>query len=186
MHSTWRESLVWAVLLIPRFQKSDFPLICRSTCGLAWWEAHKPPVRFLRTRAPLHKTFCQTFFCHRKTLANLYANCNGPFFFLRSFLSFCRPKKKTPAKLLCNGAQLFVDQGHAESGLFMLLRNTMAIAIITLGFMTFEVWHERDSGKAEGGGGGCAFLKRESSKWGVRPHFVYQTAVPPKREIFVM
>ena len=33
------------------------------------------------TRAPLHKTFCQTFFCHRKTLANLYANCNGNFFF---------------------------------------------------------------------------------------------------------
>ena len=29
-----------------------------------------------------------------------------------------------------------------------LLRNT----IITLGFMTFGVWHERDSGKAGGGG----------------------------------
>ena len=32
---------------------------------------------YLCNGAQLHKTFCQTFFCHRKTLANLYANCNG-------------------------------------------------------------------------------------------------------------
>ena len=41
--------------------------------------------------------------------------------------------------------------GPSESGLFMLLQNTTAVVIITLGLMTFEVWHERDSGKAGGG-----------------------------------
>ena len=37
----------------------------------------------------------------------------------------------------------------------MLLRNTTAVVlIITLSeFMTFEHWHERDSGTAGGGGG---------------------------------
>ena len=50
----------------------------------------------------------------------------------------------------------------------MLLRNTTAVVIITLGFMTFGLWHERDSGKAGDGWGGAErfgdFLKRESSK----------------------
>ena len=39
--------------------------------------------------------------------------------------------------------QLFVDHD-------MLLRNTTAVVIITLGRMTFGAWHERDSGKARG------------------------------------
>ena len=43
--------------------------------------------------------------------------------------------------------------------LIMLLCNTMELqrnttaVLITLEFMTFAVWHERDSGKARGGGG---------------------------------
>ena len=32
--------------------------------------------------------------------------------------------------------------------MFVLLRNTTVFTLITLGFMTFGVWHERDSGKA--------------------------------------
>ena len=37
----------------------------------------------------------------------------------------------------------------------MLMRNTPAVVIITLGFMTFGVWYERIVAKrGEGGGGG--------------------------------
>ena len=43
--------------------------------------------------------------------------------------------------------------GPSGSGLFMLL----------LGFMTFGVWHERDSGNAGGGGEIGDFFKGESS-----------------------
>ena len=50
----------------------------------------------------------------------------------------------------------------------MLLPNTTAVVIITLGFMNFGVWHEGESGKAVGGGAEIVgdFLKLESSKWG--------------------
>ena len=40
-----------------------------------------------------------------------------------------------------------------KSNLYMMLHNTTAVDIIMLGFMTFGVWHERDSDKAGGGGG---------------------------------
>ena len=47
----------------------------------------------------------------------------------------------------------------------MLLRNTAVVVIITLGFMTFGVCHERDNGKGGVGADNFGdFLKRESSK----------------------
>ena len=55
------------------------------------------------------KLFARLFFCHKKTLADLYANCNG-IFFLPEFPDFCR--KKLRQKVLCNWAldYEFVDQ----------------------------------------------------------------------------
>ena len=76
-----------------------------------------------------------------------------------------------------------------------MLRNTTAVVIITLGFMTFGVWQEQNSGKAVCGGGGGGGSENfgdsqsnERAQMGsVRPHFVYQMAVPSiKRELFVM
>ena len=54
--------------------------------------------------------------------------------------------------------------------------------------MTFGVWHERDSGKAGGGGEENVgdFLERESSKVRCEAHFVSHCGVPFKREIFLM
>ena len=59
--------------------------------------------------------------------------------------------------------------GSSESGLCMLLRNTTAVVVITLGFMTFGVWQERDNGNA-GAENVADFLKREL--------IVYQIAIP--------
>ena len=60
----------------------------------------------------------------------------------------------------------------------MMLRKTTAV-IITLGFMTFGVWHERDSDKGEEGQNCLAtFSNERAQNGGVRPHFVYKTAVP--------
>ena len=42
----------------------------------------------------------------------------------------------------------------------MMLRSTTSVDLITLGFMTFKVWHERDSGIAGAEYFGD-FLKRE-------------------------
>ena len=48
--------------------------------------------------------------------------------------------------------QLFVDHDWQDRAMreqfSMLLHNTTAVVLITLGFMTLGVWHERDSGKA--------------------------------------
>ena len=70
----------------------------------------------------------------------------------------------------------------------MLMRNTTAVVIITLGFMTFGVWHERDSGKAGGGGRNLVtFSNERAQNWGVRPHFVcIKWCYTPKQEIFIM
>ena len=49
-----------------------------------------------------------------------------------------------------NTDQLFVDMidrtGTLESSFIMLLCNTTDVVLITLGFMTLGVWHERDIG----------------------------------------
>ena len=48
--------------------------------------------------------------------------------------------------------QLFVNHNWQDRAIrerfIMLLRNTTAVVLITLGFMTFRVWHELDSGKS--------------------------------------
>ena len=55
---------------------------------------------------------------------------------------------------------MIIDRtGPSESGLCMLLHNTTAVIIITLGFMTFRFWHEWDSGKA--GGRKCWLLSQK-------------------------
>ena len=50
-------------------------------------------------------------------------------------------------------ALICICVGPSKSGLFRLLCSTTAVVIIMLGFMTFGVWHEQDSGKAGEGGG---------------------------------
>ena len=47
-------------------------------------------------------------------------------------------------------ALICICVGPSKSGLFMLLCCTTAVVIIMLGFMTFGVWHEQDSEKAQG------------------------------------
>ena len=57
---------------------------------------------------PLHKTFSQTFFCHKK-LWQISMQIAMEFFFLPEFLDFCC--KKLRQKVLCNGALMFKCQG---------------------------------------------------------------------------
>ena len=70
----------------------------------------------------------------------------------------------------------------------MLLPNTTTVVLITIGFMTFGVWHERDSGIA--GAENLAIPKRESSNViKVRndtPILRQSVGYPVKREIFEM
>ena len=53
-------------------------------------------------RAPLHKTFCQTFFCHKKNSGKISMQIAMDNFFWPEFPDFCR--KKLRQKVLCNGA----------------------------------------------------------------------------------
>ena len=80
-------------------------------------------------------------------------------------------------------------QGHQKVVYFnyAVAYYTTATVIIMLGFMTFGVWHERDSGK---GGGGrqnilTAFSNERAQKWGAKPNFVLNTKwdTLPKQEI---
>ena len=75
--------------------------------------------------------------------------------------------------------------GPSESSLFMLLHNIPAV-VIMLGFMTFGVWHERDSGKGGGAENVGDILKRELKMGDARPHFVYQTVVPSQIRDFLI
>ena len=81
--------------------------------------------------------------------------------------------------------------GPSESGLCMMLRNTTTVLNITLGFMIFGFWHERDSCKGRPGGGGgynnlATFSNRNAQNWGAKPHVVYNAEYHPKQEIFIM
>ena len=75
--------------------------------------------------------------------------------------------------------------GPSESGLFNMLLHKVTAFIIMLGFMTFRVWHEQDSGKA-GADKFCDFLNWESSKWVCHsdPTLCIKLQYPPKRDIF--
>ena len=73
----------------------------------------------------------------------------------------------------------------------MLLPNTIAVVAITLGFITFGVWHKEIVAKRGGGGGNQtiveSFSNERTQNGGARPNVVYQTALPScRREIFVM
>ena len=61
------------------------------------------------TRAPLHKTFCQTFFCHKKTLAKSLCKLQWNFFFCRSFLIFA----------VKNSGKKFYATGPRRLGLYV-------------------------------------------------------------------
>ena len=59
----------------------------------------------------------------------------------------------------------------------MLLRNTTAVVIIRLGFMTFRVWHERDSGRKSG-----RLSKMREFKSEVRhPTLFHNAGYPPNK-----
>ena len=75
-----------------------------------------------------------------------------------------RPNALAPQADTCTTANCgpwLTEQGHIREQFIMLLRNTTALVIIMLGFMTFGVWHEWDSGK--GGGGGAETTAVESN-----------------------
>ena len=65
----------------------------------------------------------------------------------------------------------------------MLLRNTTAVVIITLGCMTLGGWHERDNGKAGVENVGD-FLKRESLKKRCETKFCFTIRGNPPNEKF--
>ena len=72
------------------------------------WKSTKS--NFIQTTGPrCIKLFARLFFCHRKTLANLYANCNGEKN-CRSFLSFCR--KKLRQKFYATGPLSLENSWH--------------------------------------------------------------------------
>ena len=69
----------------------------RETTGNLPWKTYQIHIKMIKYRpmrnfhdswAPLHKTFCQTFFCHKKTLAKYLCKLQWNFFFCRSFLIF--------------------------------------------------------------------------------------------------
>ena len=75
--------------------------------------------------------------------------------------------------------------GPSESGLFLRLRNTTYV-FITLGSETFGVWHEQDMWQSVGGQKMLAdFSNERDQNWGVRPHGVFQTAVPSQTRAFL-
>ena len=64
------------------------------------------------------------------------------------------PPPPPPRQICTSCLWTMIDRtGPSESGWVMVLRNTTAVVIIMLGFMTYRVWHEQDSGKVGGGGG---------------------------------
>ena len=75
--------------------------------------------------------------------------------------------------------------GPLESSLLWGCVTPQLFFLITLGFMTLGVWHERDSGIAGAENSGD-FLKRESSKvilkWGTIPHSCIKCGVPSQTE----
>ena len=78
----------------------------------------------------------------------------------------------------------FAGQGH--QGVVYLcwcILNTTAVVIIMLGFMTFKVWHEQESGKVGGGGRKCWWLSQTRElKMGVSdPTLCIKRRYPPKQ-----
>ena len=70
--------------LNPYLLSIHVPSISRYCYSIFSFHKHRPGPRCI-------KLFARLFFCHRKTLANLYANCNGKKK-MPEFLSFCRKK----------------------------------------------------------------------------------------------